>query len=233
MNKLLVSFLLLICVSCIDKPKDNPLLHRFAAFENRFRFFFLEDKEWVEAVYSDSIFTNTVNQKPIEHTQVFVVSYRNGDFIYKRGEENSLPDSVQTEIESDESFLQKKFFKKDLETGSAWCEVIHEKSPVFKFQKNYFQTRLNNISDEKIKVLRMGRFVKLKNNEYRLFTPDMNYFSSENFKTWYTEDDSEWIAPGASVYDPINRSVNTSLWAYHIETESGEKYWVSKLYEKE
>ena len=233
MNKILAFFLVLMVSSCMDKPVDSPLLHRFASFENRFRFFFEDAEKWTEGVYRDSTFINNETSMPIANTKIFVVSYRNGDFIYKRGDAPSLPEDVQTDIILDEDFSKKSFPKEALETGAEWCEVIHEKSPVFKYQKNYHQTRLTNISNEKIKVLRMGYFVKIPNNQYQLFTPERKYYTAENFRTWYTEDDSEWIAPGTSVFDPVNRSNKDTLWAYHIESESGEKYWVSKLYKKE
>lgn len=38
-----------------------------------------------------------------------------------------------------------------------------------------------------------------------------------------------WISPGASVCDPSNYGSRSSLWAYFIELESGQKLWAGAV----
>lgn len=232
MRKVIILFIILICVSCEQKPIENPLLNRFASFENRFRFFFENDEGWIEGEYQDSIFVAVKGHEKIENTNAFVVSYRNGEFLYQRGNGEMLPEAISFSSDSDDSFGQKVFYKDELHTGRNWCEVSHEASPIFKYQKKYFQTRLKNISKEKIKVIRFGTFTNDIKNKYRLVTQNNNFYSAEDFQTFYKEEDSEWIAPGASVTDPVNQSMDERLWAYQIETASGDVYWVSAMYKE-
>jgi hypothetical protein len=96
-------------------------------------------------------------------------------------------------------------------------------------KKGHFTTRLTNTRTEAVRIVRFAGY-RDAGDHYALHTITGAFFTATDFREWYAVPDPEgWIETGESVEDPANYGALDSLWAYEVETRSGERFWTGAV----
>jgi hypothetical protein len=222
-------FLFELIKSYFKTNDKNEILYNFAHVQDRFRYFFLIENIWFEAKFENNEFYSITNNDIISKLNKFIISYRNGDFVYGNFDFRSYPEQISWMREIPATGIT--IDKNTLITGNHLAEISFSSSPIFGKDSNYYETKIKNISSVKFKVINFGGFLKDANNKYQLNTITNNYFSDNDFQNWYMRSGQIWIYPNEIVSDPINYGGAQNNWAYQIETETGELLWISSIHE--
>jgi len=134
-----------------------------------------------------------------------IVAYAHGSVLYTSEICAPLPPDIDFIYEKKRDYDSVRL--SDIEAGSAMVKVRHGPRTRRNDRGSFdHTTTLTNISNEKIRVLRFGVYGKYE-NEYLM----------GNVR-------GEWILPGESVADLHNYTTPGALWAYYIETKSGQRF---------
>jgi hypothetical protein len=113
----------------------------------------------------------------------------------------------------------------DLEAGKAFIQVRYAPSASRPQDQTYYATTLQNLSTERIRVLRFGGY-RRSGKHWKLATVTRQFYSADEFREWYGLGSAEWIEPGQAVTDPENYGSRPVLWAYYCESASGKPFVV-------
>jgi hypothetical protein len=150
-----------------------------------------------------------------------IVAYAHGSVLYTSEICAPLPPDIDFTHEKKRDYDSVRL--SDIEAGSAMVKVNHGPRTRRNDRGSFdHTTTFTSISDEKIRVLRFGVYGKYE-NEYLMGNVGGAFFSAEDFRNWYGQR-GEWILPGESVADLHNYTTPGALWAYYIETESGQRF---------
>lgn len=94
--------------------------------------------------------------------------------------------------------------------------------------KVLYATTLTNISQERLRVLQFGGYLRKNQTSWLLNNIGGQLFSNYQFTEWYGQK-SAWIKPGESVCDGTNHGFPPLLWGYHFETFDGKRYSTGAL----
>ena len=113
----------------------------------------------------------------------------------------------------------------DVQPGRLRVPVSFGRSGGHPEDARYYTTTLHNAGEEAVRVVRFGGFAD-RGTTYELSTITGGFFPAAYFRDWYAVPDPDgWLQAGESVSDPNNYGGLDSLWAYEIETASGERFW--------
>ena len=200
-------------------------LERIALFTKykRFRYFFLVDNKWTEGIYKNGNFYNLIDRSVITNLKHYIVSYKNGNIVHETKTFSEYPDEITFMRYGGEN--KTVFTKAELTDGNSLFKMEFSKSPIYPEDKNYYESAITNLSNQKIQVLKFGGFEKVDSNKYVLNTITGDFFNSSDFNNWYMDSSVLWINNCETVFDPVNYGGNNLRWAYQIKTESGDVLW--------
>lgn len=152
----------------------------------------------------------------------FVVAYPNRQMVDSHVVSLDYPEAV-TGLSPGRRQDSDTVEEADLEIGAKWVEVAH--GPVRRDARGEtaYSTTLTNVSGERVRVLRFAGYHRVR-GRWVLSTVTGQFYSPDEFRSWYGLTDSEWLQPGESATDPDNYGGPRSLWAYYCESESGERF---------
>lgn len=180
--------------------------------------------DWVEIRSLDRDTATTIDSDHIKLSRIkgYIVAYGHGQILDAHGIVDPLPDCFH--------FLQEVtpptaevLMPSDFVLGASFLEIDLDTSSINGNYDEYFPATIRNISSQRVKVLKFGAYSK-EPSGYRLNTISNTWFTAEDFRYWYGLNERQWIEPGESVCDPNNYGGGDYLWAYHCETEGGEKF---------
>lgn len=205
-----------------SRKKDRERLVLFSKYK-RFRYFFLIDNEWNEGIHENGKFYSLLNRSIITNLKDYIVSYRNGNIVYETQDFSQYPDGITFIPDGVENTAV--FTKAELTEGNHLFKMKFSKSPIYPKDKDYYESTITNLSNQKVQVLKFGGFVEIDSNKYALKTITGDFFSSSDFNNWYMDSTDLWIENNETIFDPINYGGNNSFWAYQIKTDSGDILW--------
>ena len=229
MKKNIKYLLLALFTSCFNINEDKAILYKFAEFQDRFRFFFQIDDNWIEAKFHKDNFYSIENKEIIEKINNYVITYRNGNFAFENSDFKNYPEQVNWIVETEPKTISLN--KELLVSGNHLVEISFFPSPILYKNQDYYETKIKNVSSKKFKVLKFGGFQKNENGTYLLNTITNDFFSAQDFQNWYLDSEKLWINPKEIISDPINYGGAMNNWAYQVETESGDTLWISSIKE--
>lgn len=153
----------------------------------------------------------------------WVVAYPSGEIIDAQRPSQAPPPGMyfMREVEREDHELTDD----DLARGEAIAKVSYPPSTTHPGSEHY-ATTIENVGSEDFRVLRFGGYVRGAVS-WRLNNANGGFYSAQQFRDWY--DAPEWLAPGARATDPTNYGGPPTLWAYEIETRSGQRMFVGAV----
>jgi hypothetical protein len=152
----------------------------------------------------------------------FLVVYPNGEVLAAQNEFFPLPKGVKF-LEMTRNAKQDVLDVSLLELGKELVTITFGTSASRPDEPGYYSTAIRNMSNQKLRVTRFAGFTK-SGAEFRLNTVSGDYFSADEFISWYGVPQDGWIAPGSTVVDPNNYGSGGGYWVYYFENESGETF---------
>ena len=107
--------------------------------------------------------------------------------------------------------------------GKTTCTAIHHDFRRNAQGRRIYATTLKNISQQRIRIKKFAGF-RPSGSEYVLSTVSRNFYSAEQFQSWYSTGIDGWIKPGKEVTDDNNYGSGPGIWAYFGETDNGEHF---------
>ena len=235
----LLFFLLLIAiavtvisVSCRRKPtpqKNTEAAERLRAHlaEGRPYKFFIgmplgAPTEWIEA--QPNGFNLSCRGKTVDLAELgsFLVVYPNGEVLNAERVFFPLPPGIR--------FVSGAADRKNdaldvgsLDEGRRLASITYGRSASRPNEPGHYSTTIQNISTNKIRVKKFGFFAASANG-FRLKTISGDYFTGDEFVSWYGTPSDGWIPAGESVSDPNNYSGSDGYWVYYFEGEDGRQF---------
>lgn len=147
---------------------SNAILPRFSMYTQRFRYFFLINRKWLEGKCVNGEFYSIDDNSHIKNTKHFIVVYRNGQMAFESRKFRFYPEEVigLDSFEPEVLVLKKEEFEK----GKFFCRISYSQSPIFPEKPQYYETTIQNISNQKIKITSFGAFVETDDILYKLNT---------------------------------------------------------------
>ncbi|HEX2948598.1 MAG TPA: hypothetical protein VHV83_03365, partial [Armatimonadota bacterium] len=164
----------------------------------------------------------------LDKIRSFIVTYANGEIVDAENTFAPWPKDVHS-IQPASQPINDILNLHHLESGQRFAQVTHGQSIIKKADKYYYSTTLHNISEQRIRVLKFAGYQHISGNQYRLDTITQDYFTAEEFRSWYGMGQEEWIQPGQMVTDKENYGGRGSLWAYFCCSETGEEFIVGEI----
>jgi hypothetical protein len=189
-----------------------------------------EPNQWLEARCFDEVMSvANYGDVPLDAITAFVVAYPNGQVVdcevtglnWPPGITGLEPGPAEAEI----------IRAGDLKSGEQFLQVTYGRSKAKPNDVNCYSTTLTNRSHQLIRVVRFAAYVPTSRG-FELSTVTGGHYSAAEFQNWYGLGTNEWIFPGELVTDHNNYGGIPILWAYHCETEHGEKFIAAALLEK-
>jgi hypothetical protein len=178
--------------------------------------------EWKLAEVEGQILSLSGARTEIEDLTAFLVVYANGQVLQAERPFFPLPEGVgffEERAEQRRDLLDLS----ELAEGEAFVKVSYGESASHPNDRSQYSTTIRNNSDTKLRVLKFGAFTKSADG-YRLSTVSGDFFSDDEFISWYGAAKDGWITPGQTVMDPDNYGGGDGYWVYYFETESGKKF---------
>ncbi|HPF38784.1 MAG TPA: hypothetical protein P5081_05965 [Phycisphaerae bacterium] len=154
----------------------------------------------------------------------FVIAYTNGQILDRQNLLGSLPAGIEF-VRSTATPRRDTLDLSILETGRRLARVTFGPSPVPFGKRSQYLTTFQNTSNLRIRVTRFAGFSRI-GGDYALNTITGNFFSAEEFISWYAAPADGWIRPGQSVCDPVNYGSGDGYWVYYFESENGGEFAV-------
>jgi hypothetical protein len=107
--------------------------------------------------------------------------------------------------------------------GRSTCTASHNRFRKNEQGKQVYATTLKNISQQRIRIQKFAGF-RPSGDKYVLSTVSRNFYSAEQFQSWYSTAADGWIKPGEEVADDSNYGRGRGIWAYFGETEDGKHF---------
>jgi hypothetical protein len=107
--------------------------------------------------------------------------------------------------------------------GKSTCTASHSHFRKDAQKKQIYATTLKNISQQRIRIQKFAAFRPAGDN-YVLSTVSRNFYSAEQFQSWYSTAADGWLKPGEQVTDDSNYGSGPGIWAYFGETEDGKYF---------
>jgi hypothetical protein len=107
--------------------------------------------------------------------------------------------------------------------GKLTCTASHGHFRKDEQGNRIYATTLKNISLQRIRIQKFAGFSPSGDN-YILWTVSRNFYSAEQFQSWYSTGADGWIKPGEEVTDESNYGSGPGIWAYFGETEDGKHF---------
>ncbi|BBB68765.1 hypothetical protein UNDYM_4512 [Undibacterium sp. YM2] len=115
----------------------------------------------------------------------------------------------------------------ELVNGVKFLNISFARSKFTQDGETRYVIVLRNISKEKIRVLRFGSYT-LQDKLWKLKSATGNFSSDFQFREKYGGR-AEWLEPEEQVSYSGNTEEPVVLWAYHCETEGGDKFIAGKI----
>jgi hypothetical protein len=162
----------------------------------------------------------------IDSVRAFVIAYPNMQVLDAETAGLALPDGIEM-LEFRESEGAHSITVAEATAGLRLVDVSHGPTAKPKTAHHY-RTALRNLSDEPVRVVKFGGFAEA-DGRYVLNTVTGQFFTADEFVSWYGAPADGWIPPGMEVSDPDNYGGSPSLWAYYCETKSGQKFVTGRV----
>jgi hypothetical protein len=163
----------------------------------------------------------------LDAIQSWLIAYPNGEPLDSAGRTLGRPPGVTSGLEpSGAASLAPEEETIDdaaMPRGTRWIRVTHGQSAAKPNSRTDYATTLENVSRERVRVLRFGAYRRVRPGLWRLHTVTNILYDAAQFRTWYGLS-GEWIEPNGRVTDPNNYGGRPVLWAYFCETEGGERF---------
>jgi hypothetical protein len=203
-----------------------PLLRSYLAQDRDYRFFIgvpLDaPTEWKQVQSAGQ--TLRLGGVPVDLDSVtsFLVVYPNGEVLSAEREFFPLPAGVWF-VEPVSIPKQDVLDLSILEEGKAFVRISCGRSRSRPDEPGHYSTSIHNVSDKKLRVTRFAAFTK-SGAVFRLNTISGDYFSADEFISWYGAPQDGWIPPETTVTDPNNYGGGNGYWVYYFETEDGKRF---------
>ena len=188
--------------------------------------------ERVILLESDSLCDANLRRYKIDEIKSWVVAYSNtAEILDSEGLFYPLPAGVKSIMVQRDSQMP-EFSVEDIGRGLRLVRIEFGPSPTHPEKSGrYYSTRLTNLSNEKIRCLSFGGFIRT-GQRFKLSTVTRSLYSASQFEEWYAVRRGGWIEPRESVCDPSNYGGADSYWVYYFETEQNRQFHVGARYVK-
>lgn len=161
-----------------------------------------------------------IGKVPISAIATVTVAYPNGQILWSNRPDLSPPVGTSALAPSRKPSGH-TLKESEIERGSRRVKVTFGPSP--SAEPGCYSTTLTNTSAEPLKILWFGAYIQTEES-WTLDTVTGNLYSAEEFRTWYGLGNNEWLLPGASACDPNNYGGPSALWAFKVESASGDQF---------
>lgn len=228
----LASVVALIVTSCRRqssspaRSRANALLRSHLAEGRDYRVFVgvpLDDPtQWRKAQVTGQTLSLGGEQLDLTTIKAFLVVYANGEILSAQHEFFPLPEGVRF-VEPSGQPKQDVLDVSLLEGGKKFVTITFGPSASKPNEPGHYSTTIRNTSGHKVRVTRFASFTKT-GAEFRLNTLSGDYFSADEFISWYGAPQDGWIAPNSTVADPNNYGGGNGYWVYYFEGENGKTF---------
>ena len=203
-------------------------LRAYAVQRDDYKFYvgipFSDPEAWAKVlkVTAQTVVVEDRGEVLLEQIRAFLVTYPNGqvvDDVSVPGRYLLPPPGVQS-LRASEKRRTGILTAADLELGKQFIAIAFGKCVLRPHDPGYYSTRLTNISNHRVRILRFAAYANTKSG-WRLSTVTRGFYTAEEFRVWYGLSGGEWIEPGRSVCDDNNYGGFPMLWAYDCESEDG------------
>jgi hypothetical protein len=178
--------------------------------------------KWARATsYSADEIVTVEGRVRVASVRAFVIAYPNQQVLDAETLGLEIPDELRM-LHSEEPATSELINVTDAQAGLRFVDVSYGPSAVSPTADHY-STTLRNIGDEPVRVLKFGAFAETE-GRYVLSTVTSNFFTADEFVSWYGAPADGWILPATAVTDPDNYGAPPVLWAYYCETKSGKRF---------
>ncbi|MEN0068092.1 MAG: hypothetical protein AAGA48_38555 [Myxococcota bacterium] len=127
--------------------------------------------------------------------------------------------------------VEHRLSQSEVLAGASRVSVDFGRSGARPADRSYCSTTLTNHHGQPLRVVRFGGYFRTKGDLFELNNFTDRFFTSDDFIEWYAvQGPGGWLAPGGSVTDPNNWGGPDALWAFELETKTGERFWTGALY---
>lgn len=176
----------------------------------------------VQGIDGDDVVCDREERHSLQQVRSCIIAYPNGEILDATRPFGPFPDGIRM-LEGGPEAKQDLLDCKDLIEGAKLLVVTHGNKRRGSGGKLVYATSLTNIGAEPVRVLRFAGYSMI-DGQLRLNTVSGDYYSEEQFRTWYGMGDSEWIEPGQTVSDPDNYGGPKAVWAYFCRSKSGIEF---------
>jgi hypothetical protein len=209
-----------------DSPLADESLRSYLAQGGDYRFFIgmplHAPTEWSQADAMGQALFLAGQQLDLDAVTAFLVVYPNGEILSAGREFFPLPEGVRF-VEATANPKQDILDLSVLDEGRTFVTITFGPSASRPSEPGYYSTTIHNISDQSLRVTRFAAFTKV-GQSFRLSTITGDYFSADQFMSWYGAPQDGWIPPGGIVADPNNYGSGDGYWVYYFETEDGRTF---------
>ncbi len=173
----------------------------------------------IRQLTNENAVTEDGSTVPLSAVVAFLVAYPNGQLLEIEGAERlPLPRGIRG-LEPKPVQRADRLRMGDLESGEAFARVHHTPTTQLPKRPGYYATTLSNVGIDRVRILKFAGYRK-----HGEFWVAANFYSDEEFRTWYGMGNQIWLPPGQQVVDPNNWGDPPVLWAYFGETGSGKSF---------
>lgn len=178
---------------------------------------------WLEgSAYSANDVTVEGRAIPLQLIRSYLVVYPNGQVLDSAGIFYPLPAGLVF-LERGQEVKKDVLDLSTLESGRRFAEVTFGPCTTPRGNRITYSTTLRNIGMIAFRVERFGGFSR-KSGKYVLNTISGDYFSADEFQSWYGPLKDGWILPGESATDENNYGGRGGYWAYYCSTRDGHEF---------
>lgn len=209
-----------------DRPDGLPRLSWYATHLPRYRLWVCAGEPtapWIEVQsHADGLFSTPIGQVKLRSVHAYVVTYPGGTVV---DQEPSTPRRLPagTRFLDDVPRVSHLLTRRDFARGREWVEVRFSPCGARPDDRRWHTTTLRNNGLDAVRIVRFGAW-RPDGVVYRLNTITGGFFGESDFREWYGLPDG-WLEPRREVSDLTAFSDAGTLWAYELETRTGERFW--------